>query len=67
MGSIGFPELVVILLVALVLFGANRIPEIGRAMGAAINEFKKGMAGEGEAPPAPRGRRGGRKPGKRAA
>ena len=66
MGSIGFPELVVILLVALVLFGANRIPEIGRAMGSAINEFKKGMAGEGESP-APKARRGGRRTGKRDA
>ncbi len=66
MGSLGFPELVVILLVALILFGANRIPEIGRAMGAAINEFKKGMAGEGETPPAS-SRRGGGRPGKRRA
>ncbi len=36
-------ELVVILLVILVLFGAKRLPEIGRALGEGIREFKKAL------------------------
>ncbi|HEY3298659.1 MAG TPA: twin-arginine translocase TatA/TatE family subunit [Armatimonadota bacterium] len=41
MGSIGFPEIAVILLIALLLFGPKRLPEIGRTLGGAIREFKK--------------------------
>ena len=52
MPSLGFPELVVILFIGLLLFGAGRIPEIAKAMGSAVNEFKKGMAGDAEAPAA---------------
>jgi len=43
MGPIGFPELVVILLIALVLFGAGRLPEIGKGLGKAISGFKAGL------------------------
>lgn len=43
MFGIGMPELIVILLIALVLFGANRLPEIGTGLGKAIRGFKKGM------------------------
>ena len=39
--SIGFPEIIVILLVVLLLFGAKRIPELARALGKASYEFKK--------------------------
>ena len=62
MGNIGFPELLTILVIAMLLFGANRIPEIGRSLGSAINEFKKGMAGEGGETVAPvrRTRKGGK-------
>ena len=42
-GNIGFPELLVILLIVLLLFGAKRLPEIARGMGRAIHEFKKGV------------------------
>lgn len=41
MFGIGFPELLVIFLVLLLLFGANRLPEIGRGLGEGIREFKK--------------------------
>lgn len=41
MGQIGMPELIVILLVVIVLFGAKKLPEIGSALGKAIREFKK--------------------------
>lgn len=38
--GIGFPELLVIFLLVLLLFGAKRLPEIAGAMGRAVNEFK---------------------------
>ena len=41
MGQIGMPELIVILLVVVILFGAKKLPEIGSALGKAIREFKK--------------------------
>ena len=47
MGRIGMGELLVIFLIILVLFGANRLPEIGSALGKAIKEFKK-AARDGE-------------------
>lgn len=43
MFGIGMPELIVILLVVLVLFGASRLPEIGTALGKAIKGFKKSL------------------------
>lgn len=41
MFGLGLPELIVILIVFLLLFGAQRLPEIGSALGKAIAEFKK--------------------------
>lgn len=43
MFGIGMSELLVILLVCLLLFGANRLPEIGKNLGEGIREFKKAM------------------------
>lgn len=43
MFNVGFPELVVILIIVLLVFGAARLPEIARSLGKAINEFKKAM------------------------
>ena len=41
MFGLGVPELVLIFIVALVLFGPKRLPEIGRTLGKAMGEFKK--------------------------
>ena len=40
MGSLGFPELVVILVIVILIFGANHLPEIGRGIGKGIRNFK---------------------------
>lgn len=40
MGSLGFPELMVILAIVVLIFGANRLPEIGRGIGKGIKNFK---------------------------
>jgi sec-independent protein translocase protein TatA len=41
MGNLGFPELMVILVVALIFFGPKKLPEIGKSLGKGIAEFKK--------------------------
>ena len=41
MGSIQFPEIAVILLIALLLFGPKKLPEIGRTIGNAMRELRK--------------------------
>jgi len=45
LGSIGFTELLVLFLIVVVLFGASRIPEIGRGLGTGIQNFKAAMKG----------------------
>jgi sec-independent protein translocase protein TatA len=52
MPSIGFPELLIILLVVVLLFGARKLPELGKGLGEAIKNFKQGVR-EGDAPPPP--------------
>lgn len=42
MGRIGYGELLLLLLVVLLLFGARKLPELARALGKSIGEFKKG-------------------------
>ena len=40
-GSIGMPELVIILVIALIVFGPRKLPELGRSLGKSIGEFRK--------------------------
>lgn len=46
MGRIGVWELAIILVIVLVLFGAGKLPEIGKAIGKTIKEFKKAVKDE---------------------
>lgn len=48
MGRLGLPELLVILAIIIVIFGANRLPGLGRGIGDAIRNFKDGMKDEDE-------------------
>lgn len=41
LSNIGFPSLILIVVVALIIFGPNKLPELGRAAGSTILEFKK--------------------------
>lgn len=45
LSNIGVPGLILILIVALVIFGPNKLPEIGRAFGKSLREFKKATEG----------------------
>ena len=45
MGNIGAPEIIGLLLLALLLFGAKRLPEIGRSLGSGMREFKDSVSG----------------------
>ena len=48
MFGIGMPELIVILVIVLVVFGAGRLPEIGGALGKSIRNFKRASDGKDE-------------------
>jgi sec-independent protein translocase protein TatA len=46
MGRIGLPELVIIFLIVVIIFGANRLPQLGKGIGSAIKNFKDGIKDE---------------------
>jgi sec-independent protein translocase protein TatA len=46
MGPLGLPELLIILLIIIVLFGASRIPQLAKGLGEGIRNFKQGMRGD---------------------
>jgi len=41
LGSIGMPELIIILTIALIIFGPRKLPELGRSLGKSLSEFKR--------------------------
>jgi sec-independent protein translocase protein TatA len=43
MGRIGLPEILMVLFIVIIFFGANRLPQLGKGIGAAIRNFKSGM------------------------
>ena len=43
MFGLGTQELVIILVIVLILFGANRLPDLARSLGSSVKEFKKGV------------------------
>jgi sec-independent protein translocase protein TatA len=46
MGPIGVPELLLILLILVIIFGASKLPQLGRGLGEGITNFKKGLKGD---------------------
>jgi sec-independent protein translocase protein TatA len=47
LGKVGIPELVIILMIIILIFGANRLPEIGRGIGKGIRNFKDATGKDG--------------------
>jgi len=47
-GSLGFGEILLILLIVVFIFGTSRIPELGKGLGEGIKNFKKAMKGEAD-------------------
>jgi len=43
MFGLGYQELLLILVIVLILFGANRLPDLARSLGSSVKEFKKGV------------------------
>ena len=46
MGPIGIPELIIVLVILLVIFGPKRLPGLGRSLGSGMREFKESISGE---------------------
>ena len=52
LGSLGFPELLVIFLIVLVIFGAGKLPQLGKGIGEGIKNFRNSVkSGTEDAPP----------------
>jgi len=54
MFGIGMPELVIILVIAMIIFGANKLPQMGAGLAKGIRNFKKGMNDKEETDAAPK-------------
>jgi sec-independent protein translocase protein TatA len=46
MGNIGLPEIAIVLLIVLVIFGPKRLPQLGRSLGSGMREFKDAVTGK---------------------
>jgi sec-independent protein translocase protein TatA len=53
MFGLGYQELLLILVIVLILFGANRLPDLARSLGSSFKEFKKGVTEVKDEPSAP--------------
>lgn len=53
MGSVGGTELVILLVIILLIFGAKRIPELARGLGSGVREFRGGISGADDEKDAP--------------
>jgi sec-independent protein translocase protein TatA len=54
-GSLGVPELLIILLIVIIIFGANKLPQLGKGIGQGLRNFKDSVKGEEPPPPPPAG------------
>ena len=65
-GNVGIPEILVVLVIALIVFGPKRLPELGRSVGKGIREFRSSISGddddEDESPSKPAQIEGAEKP-----
>lgn len=50
LGSLGLPELILIFLIVIVIFGAGKLPQLGRGLGEGIANFKEGLKGKEDKP-----------------
>ena len=52
-GSLGVPELLIILLIVIIIFGANKLPQLGKGIGQGLRNFKDSIKGDEPPPPPP--------------